>query len=69
MSDDHIHPNPEKLKAIIDAPPPKDVLQVQSYLGLLNHYRRFIPKISDIVHELYRLTQKGIIFKWSENCQ
>ena len=31
-----LHPLPEKVQAIQEAPPPKNVLQLKSYLGLLS---------------------------------
>ena len=41
-----VHPNPSKIKSILDAPTPKNVKQVQAFLGLCNSYSRFINKIA-----------------------
>ena len=44
-----IHPVPEKVKAIQDAPPPKNVHELKAYLGLLNYYSKFLQ----IYHRSY----------------
>jgi len=42
---------------------------VQSFLGFINFYRRFINKYSEIVVPLTRLTRKNTPWLWSEDCQ
>lgn len=69
LSNNEIRPNREKVKAILDAPAPTDLSQLQSYLGLLNYYGRFIPNLSSEIHDLYELLQDDKEFIWSEKCQ
>lgn len=64
-----IKPSKEKVKAITDAPSPKTLQQLQSYLGLLNYYSRFIPNLSSEIHELYKLLRKTTKFEWTDACQ
>ena len=33
-----LHPMPEKVKAVMDAPQPTTVTELKSYLGILNYY-------------------------------
>ena len=61
---DGVHPNPEKVRAIIDAPAPKDLKQLQSFLGLCNFYSRFIDNYSHVVAPLYCLLKKEKQFFW-----
>lgn len=61
---DGVHPNFEKVRAIIQAPAPKDVKQIQAFIGLCNFYNRFIPNFSDTLSPLYALLKKGNKFKW-----
>lgn len=68
IENNEIRPNREKVQAILDAPAPKDVSQLQSYLGLLNYYGQFIPNLSSEVHALYELLQVDREFVWSEKC-
>ena len=61
-----IHPTNEKLKAIADAPAPKDVSQLKSYLGLLNFYRKFIPKAATLLEPLHSLLRSNVKWKWEK---
>lgn len=63
-----VRPNIEKVEAVLKAPPPKDVAQLQSYLGLINYYRRFIPNLSSELKSLYTLLGKDKEFVWSAEC-
>lgn len=57
--------DPEKLKAILDAPRPTDVSKLKSFLGMVNYYRRFIENIATILSPLYQLLKKEVKFEWS----
>lgn len=54
----------QKVKAIIEAPTPTNVNKLQSFLGLVNYYRNFVPNASSILTPLYSLLQKGNTWKW-----
>lgn len=69
LSSNKVEPNPKKIRAILAAPNPQNILQLQSYLGLINYYRRFIPQLSSHLHELYRLLNKDVTYVWSDKCQ
>lgn len=69
ISIEGIKPNPEKVKAIMNAPRPNDVQQLKSYLGLINYYGKFLPNLSTLLHPLYQLTKKDIKFEWSSECE
>jgi hypothetical protein len=45
-------------------PIPKALSQVQSFLGLVGFYRRFVKDFSTIVAPLNELTKKGVPFTW-----
>ena len=38
-----LHPTADKLRAIREAPAPKDVIALKAYLGLLMFYSRILP--------------------------
>lgn len=69
LEHNRVHPNPQKIEAIIKAPSPENVTQLQSFLGLLNYYRRFIPSLSTQLKDLYALLKKNIPFNWSSTNQ
>eukprot|EP00253_Pinus_taeda_P012458 PITA_12458 len=45
---DGIAVDPEKIKAIMDWPVPKDVADVRSFMGLAGYYRRFVEGFSKV---------------------
>ena len=55
ISADGVHTMKEKTEAILDAPEPKNVQELQSFLGLLNFYAKFIPNLAAILHPLHEL--------------
>ena len=59
-----IHPTTKKVEAITKAPVPTNVTQLQSYLGMLNFYRRFINNISTILEPLNLLLHKNVKWVW-----
>ncbi|KFD51889.1 hypothetical protein M513_07218 [Trichuris suis] len=50
-----VRPTEDKLRAIREASPPKDVKQLQAFLGLLNFYSAFMPKKATVLEPLHRL--------------
>ena len=39
-----LHPSPDKIRAIKEAPEPRNITELKSFLGLLNYYRKFFTK-------------------------
>ena len=54
-----IQPIEEKVRAITEAPAPKNVSEVRSYLGMINYYQRYLPNYSTILAPLHGLLEKG----------
>ena len=59
-----LRPNPLKIKAIMDAPAPKDLTQLRSYLGMINFYRKFLRNAADLLEPLNRLLRNDNSFHW-----
>ena len=59
-----LHPVPEKVKAIQEAPRPTYVSELKSYLGLLSYYSKFLPNLSTVMAPLYKLLQKKQAWLW-----
>ena len=57
----------EKVKAITDAPAPKTLAEVRSFLGLLNFYGKFIPRLSTLLAPLNLWLRKNAVYKWGES--
>ena len=41
-----IRPQPEKLKAIVNMPNPKNQKELRSFLGMVNYYIKFTPGLA-----------------------
>ena len=50
-----LHPTQEKVKAIQDAPEPKNLMELCSFLGMINYYSRFLLNLSPQLAPLYQL--------------
>uniref|UniRef100_A0AAV2K5K2 Gypsy retrotransposon integrase-like protein 1 n=1 Tax=Knipowitschia caucasica TaxID=637954 RepID=A0AAV2K5K2_KNICA len=61
-----LHPPPNKVKAVGQAPAPKNVTELKSYLGLLNYYNRFLPNLSTLLAPLHKLLRKDTPWCWKE---
>ena len=65
ISESGISPTEKLLVAIKNAPEPRDVDQLRSYVGLLNFYGKFLPNISGRMSKLYDLL-KNVPWAWSD---
>ena len=59
ISSEGLHPTPEKVKAIQEAPKPQSVTELKSFLGLLSYYSKFLPNMSTTLAPLYSLLQNN----------
>jgi hypothetical protein len=68
ISSEGIAVDPSKVHDVLDWEPPKYVHQVQSFLGLVVYYRRFILNFSMILKPITELLKKGTKYVWSKEC-
>ena len=68
ISGQGIQPSESKIRAVRDWPIPKNVKDVQSFLGFCNFYQRYMKNYSKTACPLYNLTRKGIEFQWDKPC-
>ncbi|CAM4511130.1 unnamed protein product [Leuciscus chuanchicus] len=61
-----LHPVPEKVTAIQNAPSPKNVTELKAYLGLLNYYNKFLPNLSTVLAPVHQLLRKDEKWNWKE---
>ena len=59
----------EKVEAVTEWPEPKNLKEVQSFLGFANFYQRFIQDYSKVVTPLTTLTKKEQPFNWEKEQQ
>jgi len=65
IDEDGLRPNPEKVQAIQTLVAPKDAHEIRVFLGLINYYRGFIEKCSELAAPLNKLLTKGIKYLWT----
>lgn len=62
-------PDPEKTKAIVEMPSPKDISELRAALGMITFYSQFIPDMKTLKAPLNNLLKKDVEFKWSQECE
>ncbi|CAH8608874.1 unnamed protein product [Dicrocoelium dendriticum] len=63
-----LHVLNDKLKPILERPEPKSCDELRSFLGMLSHYRRFLPNASTVLSPLNELLHKNASWCWG-SCQ
>ena len=56
-----VRTNPQKIKAVLDAPAPNNVKELQSFIGAINYYGRFIEDFASLGKPLL---QKDEQYRW-----
>ena len=60
-----LRPDPDKVEAILKAPPPHNREQLESCFGMVQYYGRHVPELSTISGLLNELRRKNVLFKWT----
>ena len=53
-----------KTKAILDIEPPKNVSEIQYFIGMANQFYKFIPCSTEVMKPLTELLNSKCSFKW-----
>ena len=61
--------DPQKIEAVVNWKPPKNVSDVRSFLGLAGYYRKFVEGFSKIAAPMTKLTRKDVKYDWVDACQ
>ena len=64
-----IHPSGETLSAVRDAPAPTNITELRSYLGMMNHYGRFVPNLATMLAPMHQLLKKDTKWYWRKTQQ
>ena len=62
-----IEANPDKIQAILDIEPPKNIKEVQSLIGRVAALNRFVSKATDKCLPFFKILRKA--FEWTDECQ
>ena len=69
VSTQGVSPDTEKTSKIKSWPVPQSAQEVQQFLGLANYYRWFIKDFANMAKPLHWLTERGITFTWTPECE
>jgi hypothetical protein len=69
LSENQVEMDPIKIKGVLEWPVPRKVKELQSFLGFINFYRRFIEDFSKVARPLHDLTRKDAKWVWEEKHQ
>ena len=58
MNIEDLQPTTEKGDVIVNAPVPRNVSELKSYLGLINYYAKFLPQLCTTLAPLHYLRRK-----------
>ena len=61
-----IQPDPAKISCILEAKPPTSKTNLRSFVGLVNFYRKFCPRLSEVSRPLYELLKQDVDFVWCD---
>ena len=62
-----IHPNKSKVEAVTKVAAPRNLKELQTFMGMIGYYRKFIPNLASKVKPLYDLSTKRVL-SWSQGC-
>lgn len=61
-----ISPVEDKVRAVKEAPSPKNVTELRSFLGMVNYYGKFLQDLSKVLAPLYKLLHNDTKWQWCE---
>jgi len=69
ISPQGIHMMDRKIKEVKEWPVPREVKNIQEFLGFANFYGRFIKGFSKVAYPLTELTRKNQAWNWTTQCR
>lgn len=69
ISEKGLATDPDKVKPILEYPPPQNVKELRRFLGMCSWYRRFIPSFTQVANPLSMLLRKQQKWVWNESQQ
>lgn len=62
-----LQPDPAKVSAITNMPPPEDVPAIQRFLGMVTYLAKFVPNLSEVAAPLRELTHNNVHWCWMDH--
>ena len=64
-----VQPDPQKIKVLMDMPPPNNKKELQVFLGIINYLSKFSPGTADMYDPLCKLTLSEVTWIWNASYQ
>jgi len=64
-----VKPDPAKVAAILQMPPPQDIPGVKHLCGMVQYLAKFLPNLAKDLTPLCNLTHKGVPWEWTADCE
>jgi len=65
ISKDGIRIDPNRIQEILQVPHPRNIKELQAFLGKINFLRRFIPNLAELIRLLNNMLKKDSKVKWT----
>ncbi|XP_003737698.1 uncharacterized protein K02A2.6-like [Galendromus occidentalis] len=62
-------PDPDKTKAIVEMPSPRNISELRAALGMITFYSQFIPDMKTLKEPMNNLLKKDTGFEWTHACE
>lgn len=69
VTQDGLQPDPAKIEAMVNMPPPEDRQGVQRLMGMINYLQKFAPHLSDLTAPIRSLLPEQVKFFWDPEIQ
>ena len=58
ISEEYLHTVESKVKAVVEAPDPRNISELRSFLGTVKYYEKFLPNLATTLSPLHRLLRQ-----------
>ena len=65
ISEKGIRIDPQRFEGILQITHPRNIKELQSFIGKINFLRRFIPNLAEHLRNMTNMLKKGAGFKWN----
>ena len=69
ISRNRVQLDPQKIKALMDMPPPNNKRELQAFLGIINYLGKFFPSTVAVCEPLQKLTSSRAAWTWNASYQ
>jgi len=66
INEEGVSPDPEKIRAIVDMPPPTNIHGLRQFMGMINQLGKFSSRLTDLTQPLLKLLSSKNEWCWGE---